>query len=98
MNEIKTNDLERISKLVCEKLKVDHQKLFTKSRKRNICFARQTSIYLIRNSTNISLKVVGAYFANRHHSTLIHSVRQIKNLIQVDTDVRELINSFECDL
>jgi chromosomal replication initiator protein len=70
----------------------------TPNRTRSKVVARQIAMYFIREKTNLSLKVVGNMFGGRDHTTVIHSVRMVKDLIQVDPSIRNDIRKIECFL
>jgi chromosomal replication initiator protein len=50
---------------VCEYFDISIEKLKEKTRKRSIVQARQLSMYLAKNYTKNSLKVIGKHFGGR---------------------------------
>lgn len=76
--------IEFIQKTVCEYFEVPIEKLKEKTRKRAIVQARQLSMYLSKQFTKNSLKVIGKHFGGRDHSTVIHSCQAIQNLMDTD--------------
>lgn len=87
--------IEYIQKTVCEYFNVPIEKLKEKTRKRAIVQARQLSMYLAKNYTKNSLKVIGNHFGGRDHSTVIHSCQAIQNLIDTDSDFRENVEDIQ---
>lgn len=87
--------IEFIQKAVCEFFEVPLEKLKEKTRKRNIVQARQLSMYLAKNYTKNSLKVIGKHFGSRDHSTVIHSCQMVQNLMDTDNDFRESVKELE---
>ncbi len=87
--------IEFIQKTVCEYFEVPIDKLKEKTRKRNIVQARQLSMYLAKNYTKNSLKVIGKHFGGRDHSTVIHSCQMVKNLIDTDEGFKESVKELE---
>jgi chromosomal replication initiator protein len=87
--------IEFIQKAVCEYFEVPIEKLKEKTRKRNIVQARQLSMYLAKNYTKNSLKVIGKHFGGRDHSTVIHSCQMVQNLMDTDTDFRDSVKELE---
>ena len=83
--------IEFIQKTVCEYFNVPIDKLKEKTRKRAIVQARQLSMYLAKNYTKHSLKVIGKHFGGRDHSTVIHSCQAVQNLMDTDTDFKESV-------
>ena len=66
-----------------------------KTRKRNIVMARQLSMYLAKNLTNQSLKVIGEYFGGRDHSTVIHSCKAVQDLLESDQAFQGRVQDIE---
>jgi len=85
---------EQIQTEVCELLEIPLSLLTGKSRKQEIVFARQIAMYMIRNLTSASLKSIGNFFGGRDHTTVMHSVNTIENLVKRDDDrVRRTLNT-----
>lgn len=87
--------VEYIQKIVCEYFEVPIDKLKEKTRKRQFVQARQLSMYLAKNYTKNSLKVIGKYFGGRDHSTVIHSCQSIKDLLDTDPDFKEAVEEIQ---
>ncbi|MCB9226159.1 MAG: chromosomal replication initiator protein DnaA [Chitinophagales bacterium] len=87
--------VEYIQKIVCEYFDVPIEKLKEKTRKRQFVQARQLSMYLAKNYTKNSLKVIGKYFGGRDHSTVIHSCQSIKDLLDTDPDFKESVEEIQ---
>lgn len=60
-----------------------------KSRKKGIVAARQVAMYLIKKYTTHSLKSIGSYFGGRDHTTVIHAVQVVDNLLNKDAAYAE---------
>lgn len=92
-NFVRTNTreltIDTIQRLVCEYFGVNYDKLLHKTRKREFVQARQISMYLAKNYTKNSLKVIGEHFGGRDHTTVIHSCQTVKNLMETNTSFRE---------
>lgn len=87
--------IEFIQKAVCEYFDVPLEKLKEKTRKRNIVQARQLSMFLAKNFTKNSLKIIGKHFGGRDHSTVIHSCQMVQNLMDTDTDFKDSVKELE---
>ena len=77
---------EKIQQEVCETLEIPLSILTGKSRKQEIVFARQIAMYLMRELTGASLKTIGNHFGGRDHTTVMHSVNTISDLVQAGDD------------
>jgi len=83
--------IDYIQKTVCEHFGVPVEKLKEKTRKRQVVQARQLSMFLAKNYTKNSLKVIGKHFGGRDHSTVIHSCQAIQNLLDTDSKFKESV-------
>lgn len=58
-------------------------------RARSIARPRQVAMYLAKSLTTKSLPEIGRRFGNRDHTTVIHAVRKIEELVQTDNQIAE---------
>jgi chromosomal replication initiator protein len=63
--------------------------LLSKRRSRSIARPRQVAMSLSKELTNHSLPEIGNAFGGRDHTTVLHACRKIKELREIDTDIRE---------
>ncbi len=61
-------------------------------RSSNISHARQVAIYIVDQTTSLPLKSIGVEFGNKHHSTIIYALKEIKNKIEVDVSLKATID------
>ncbi|MDX2194888.1 MAG: chromosomal replication initiator protein DnaA [Cytophagales bacterium] len=74
-------NIDYIQKAVCEFNKISVEDLVSKSRKKELVIPRQVGIYLAKNYTTLSLKTIGMYFGGRDHSTVIHSIESVEDML-----------------
>jgi chromosomal replication initiator protein len=55
-----------------------------KSNAQTIAFPRQVAMYLCKDLTDLSYPEIGKLFADKHHSTVMYSVQQIKKKMEND--------------
>lgn len=79
--------VEEIRDFVAGQFRVVVAELQSKSRKKNLAFPRQISMYLARKLTDQGLAEIGKAF-NRDHSTVIHSIRVITEAVARNGSVR----------
>lgn len=84
VEEVVEIDVNYIQNKVAEFFDVEVVLLKAKTRKRNIVIARQAAMYLTKEFTNMPLKAIGQSFGGRDHSTIIHAIRTVKNLMESD--------------
>jgi len=66
--------------------------LKSKSNTRRIAQPRQIAMYICKEVTGLSLPQIGKDFGGKHHTTVLHSIRKIKELKKKDSDVAASIN------
>lgn len=78
----------------CELTKIPFNKLIGQTRVRDIVEVRHVLMYLIfKNYPGMTLKKIGSYFGNRDHSSVIHAVDKVTDLLEIgDRRILDLIN------
>ncbi len=79
--------IDLIQSLVCKFFKISKTEMLSSRRSRYLVRPRQTAIYLTKILTSKSLPEIGREFANRDHTTVIHSIKTIENLKKNDNDL-----------
>ena len=69
-----------IQRHICRYFDIHSDDLSSKKRTRELAYARQIAMYLVRELTNMSLPKIGETFGNRDHSTVMHACDKIKAL------------------
>jgi len=87
--------IDIITKITCEFLNVEENKVRAKTRKQEVVLARQLSMYLSKELTKSSLKTIGLHFGGRDHSTVIHACTTIDVLLQKDKSFKESVVSIK---
>ena len=67
-------------------------------RSKNVAKARQVSMYLIRNLTNLSLVDIGGQYEGRNHSTVLTSIRKIEELIKTDPETSATVRDISSNI
>lgn len=81
--------MDEIIKKTCEHYHLRQSDLMSPSRARNIARPRQMAMYLCKKLTTRSLPEIGRKFGGRDHTTILHGVRKIEELISVDSQIAE---------
>lgn len=58
--------------------------LLSKKRQKQYVFPRQIAMYILKDMYDLTYKKIGQLFNNRDHSTVIYSIEQIANDLQID--------------
>ncbi|PHX53143.1 chromosomal replication initiator protein DnaA [Tychonema bourrellyi FEM_GT703] len=77
--------------VVAEAFDVSVEDLKSSSRKREISFARQIGMYLIRQHTDLSLPKVGEVFGGKDHTTVLYSCDKIAQLRNTDPNLSQTL-------
>ena len=93
-----TISIEVIQKKVAEQYDIRLADMTSKRRPENIAFPRQVAMYLSRQMTECSLNTIGEKFGGRDHGTVLHACRLVKNRMDVDANVRQVVSYLEKQL
>jgi chromosomal replication initiator protein len=70
---------------------VSRADLLSSRRTANVVRPRQVAMYLAKTLTLRSLPEIGRRFGGRDHTTVLHAVRKIENLVNTDSTLAEEI-------
>lgn len=84
----KTNPNDLINS-VASYFSLGKRQLLGESRARPVSLPRQILMYLLRTQYNLPLEEVGRLIGGRDHTTVMHAVDKITNLVSTDVKIRE---------
>lgn len=87
--------IDYIQKMVCGYYNIPIEQIQGCTRKRDICQARQISMYLSKNLTKSSLATIGSKIGGKDHATVLHACKTINNLIDTDKRIRKQVSEIE---
>ncbi len=90
--------IELIQKRVAEHFDIRLADMTSKRRPENIAFPRQIAMFLARQLTESSLNTIGEAFGGRDHGTVLHACRLVKDRMEIDANVRQIVNYLEKQL
>jgi chromosomal replication initiator protein len=64
-----------------------------KSNAKTIAFPRQVAMYLCKDLTDLSYPEIGKLFGDKHHSTVMYSVQQIKKMMDADAQFARTVEA-----
>ncbi|MCL4558601.1 MAG: chromosomal replication initiator protein DnaA [Deltaproteobacteria bacterium] len=87
--------IEDIQRAVAAHFKIKVSDLLSDKRMKYISYPRQIAMFLSRTLTNASFPEIGVQFGNKDHSTVIHSVNKISDMIKNDSSVKEVVEKIK---
>ena len=88
-HEAKRVRIEDILRIVSRHFKVPRNDLLSSRRSRDVVRPRQIAMYLAKSLTSRSLPEIGRRFGGRDHTTVLHSVRKVEQLMKDDGDLAQ---------
>jgi len=89
--------LEEIIQKVGTTYQISRTEINSKRKQAQIAWARQVGMYLARNLTDYSLKLIGEFFGGRDHSTVVHACSVVSQTLKTNLNqkrkVDQIINS-----
>jgi len=79
--------IEDILRIVSRHYKVPRNELLSSRRSRDVVRPRQIAMYLAKSLTSRSLPEIGRRFGGRDHTTVLHSVRKVEQMMKDDGDL-----------
>lgn len=86
--EQKVITCENIIQVVQNVFGVDNKSFNSKSRKREIVYARQAAMHLCKQHTTQSVSRIGVLVGNRDHATVLHAISSVNDLLATDQDFK----------
>ena len=82
---------EVVLKAIAETFEIAIEDLKGNSRRREISWARQVGMYLMRQHTDLSLPRIGEEFGGKDHTTVLYSCDKISQLKETDGEVAKTL-------
>ncbi|MEL7346723.1 MAG: chromosomal replication initiator protein DnaA [Pseudomonadota bacterium] len=81
--------IDEIKRRVADHYNLRLSDLISARRARNVARPRQVAMYLAKTLTTKSLPEIGRGFGGRDHTTVLHAVRKIEDLVKADLQLSE---------
>ena len=92
---VETNDkpitIEDVKECVCEHFNLKVSQIDSRARTQKIAHARQVAMFLACELTGKSNVQVGLNIGNRNHATVIHAIKHIKDMMDIDEETRQAV-------
>ncbi|MGC8914808.1 MAG: chromosomal replication initiator protein DnaA [Thermosulfidibacteraceae bacterium] len=86
---------ENIIREVAKKFGLKISEIRSKKRNKSIVIPRQLAMYLIRKLTPLSLPEIGEVFGGMDHTSVLHSIRKMENLLKTDSELLKIAKEIE---
>jgi chromosomal replication initiator protein len=80
-----------IQKTVAEYFKIDLDTMKGKVKKREIVIPRQVAMYFCKRYTQLTLALIGENFGGRDHSTVIHALESVEDMMKTDSNFKSSV-------
>ncbi|BDQ04722.1 MAG: chromosomal replication initiator protein DnaA [Candidatus Dojkabacteria bacterium] len=93
----KINPLD-IIKIVSEELNIEIKDIRSAKRNYDITYARQISMYLLKDVLKLPLVKIAKHVGRKDHTTVMHGISKIEKLLQSDPNTSRLIQQIKSKL
>lgn len=83
--------IERIVTEVSRALEVSPEDIYSRRHAQQISLARQSCMYCVRETTNMSYEDIGNSFGGRDHTTVMYACQRVQQLVEQKSDFRAMI-------
>ena len=87
--------IEEILKVISRHFGVSKNDILSERRHRSVVWPRQIGMYLAKQLTSRSLPEIGRRFGGRDHTTVLHAIRKIDNVLTGDPRLKEEIEDLK---
>lgn len=86
---------QKILNVVADYYSLSVAQITGKMKTGNIANARHVAIYLIRDMLDVPFKKIGATFSGRDHSTIMHSVETVEQMLKTDGQAKLVVEELK---
>jgi chromosomal replication initiator protein len=83
--------VDYIQKTVADYFKVSLDQMKSKVKKREIVIPRQVAMYFCKRYTQLTLALIGENFGGRDHSTVIHALESVEDMMKTDANFKNSV-------
>lgn len=91
-------DVMDVQKYVAQAYGVPPESLRGKRRTNSVAHARQVAVFLTKELTDLTVVEIGRRFGNRDHSTVLHAVKKVRQLMTEEPEVKVRIEQMKHEL
>lgn len=87
----KINPLD-LMRVVCQEMDIELKDVKSAKRNYDIAYARQICMYLLKDILKLQLIKIAKHVGRKDHTTIIHGINKIEEMIREDKEVARLVN------
>jgi chromosomal replication initiator protein len=91
----KSINIEFIQNIVATYFGLNVSEMLSVRRSRSLARPRQIAMYFAKKFTTSSLPEIGRKFSNRDHTTVIHAVKKIEELMIKDNEIKQKVSEIK---
>lgn len=88
-------DFKVVVKAITKHFTYSLEELRSEKRNKELVFARQVTMYIMKKNTDRSLRDIGTYLGGRNHTTVKHALSKIEQLIVDDAKLQRHIDAIQ---
>jgi chromosomal replication initiator protein len=85
-------------KVIAKHYNMNINDIRSKKRNQEISTVRQVAFYLMKKLSFCSLQIIGSYVGGRDHSTVIHAIGKVEQLLKTDHIFAQKVTALEQDI
>lgn len=90
-----TIDFKTVIRAVLKHFPYTLEQLRSENRNKELVFARQVAMYIIKKYTDKSLREIGVFLGDRNHTTVKHAIAKIEQHIIADVKLQRQVHAIE---
>ena len=95
---LRRTSIDDIVEMTCKHFGVRLSDLQSQRRSRSVTLPRQVAMFLAKELTNKTLSEIGGFFGGRDHTTVLHSVRKIKESLAESDELAQRVTLIKRDI
>jgi hypothetical protein len=90
--------IECIQRLACQHFNLSHTEFLSMRRTKSLVRPRQIAMFLAKELTHKSLPEIGRKFRGMDHTTVLHAIRKVAELIEVDDGMKAAVGELRSQI
>ncbi len=90
--------VDAVKRVVCRHFGISHKEIMSSRRMQKVVRPRQIAMYLCREKTTRSTPDIGRMFGGRDHTTVLHAIQKITELMLTDDRLAHDVADLEAQL